>query len=1030
MTLLDGLAYAYEANVSVVIPPARPSADRGATDWSLDDLIDVEFLASHIGHNITIYRQAPVPLPRIVVQSQKMDLNPVPPRQRAGVLREAFDKQQLVHLTCPHFTFLWTMPYQAQLRRDIILGFRPPKSMSTLMSQLTLTRAKGYNCLAERLDDSWLQFCHEAEQRTDNLRVMSVKECFLSARRLLDYVSHSHLSNAPALFVSGHNTSFVAQLAHAGVKTYSSVSVVGVAAPLVPRDMFDWFVCLSANVSAVNSYSSLGFLQREARTLMRAGPTDYYNQEPTFCPRLLCKEEQRRWHLDAVLYTSPEEHRRTWVSEMKVNGLTVSGLLRVAKSCRFNFGVGWSCKTAPFTFSCSVDGKVHHPITATLVERPMSGDYEFSWRLPFSRPGRYVAHIWAHSEQVNFEMDGSPVPFDVPGMNFFLYGNPSHNCMRGLYQLHHELLRRFGNMSYIHPRVETLTTPLSRVHEPWSEDVLSPRDVLIVSDSDFPQDAAQRLTARGIKIVRWILEQPTDIVSELHNTGGLLPLCSSHHFVEQYACPPKALVGRPVAANIVQASHRGTLCNRLGACPKRDVVLIDHDAHEQAATGISLEQLQAALTSKTEVMPFAESVANDLIDQYKRARVAVDLFVSGNEPLLLEAALFNVCPLVARHGAARDPRDLPLPRSLFLSIDDAASVARQIAQTMAKCNASLLAPLKTQALALHDQFPAQVATFFSDNVLFYIICRTQEDEDWAMPTALALLINYPFADIEIVVRSEYFFRYDNAVVFELLGRKSFAKSVTVTQRNGVDRNHHLDEDMFMVSRPMARHLNAWIYQWPAGDIALSPELVQENVGLYEEAMEGTDRMTAVLRRAPLESAAGGGGDANGDGDDKAEAEAGTARERRASAAPQFFFQQDLHFDMLAIHDARAATATKPPQKLAVAADAAAAEAEAEVVEAEVQASDMRSETTAEELGFLLLKEPMSGTWRVGGPHTQSMCDNWARTREHELWRSVAGFHAEGVREALAELTKSCTPQAEPVRELREEERDVDAEEAA
>ena len=90
-------------------------------------------------------------------------------------------------------------------------------------------------------------------------------------------------------------------------------------------------------------------------------------------------------------------------------------------------------------------------------------------------------------------------------------------------------------------------------------------------------------------------------------------------------------------------------------------------------------------------------------------------------------------------------------------------------------------------------------------------------------------------------------------------------------------------------RSMARHLTTWIYQWPPGDIALSSELVQENVGLYEEAMEGTDRMTAVIRRAPP-----------------------SQRNGLSSDAPQFFFQQDLHFDMLAMHEARVATETHEP----------------------------------------------------------------------------------------------------------------------
>src|SRR6185312_1412933 len=62
MALLDGLAFAYEANVTVVLPRGKPNLV-GPHQWVLDELIDVDHLIASISGNITVVREYPRPMP-------------------------------------------------------------------------------------------------------------------------------------------------------------------------------------------------------------------------------------------------------------------------------------------------------------------------------------------------------------------------------------------------------------------------------------------------------------------------------------------------------------------------------------------------------------------------------------------------------------------------------------------------------------------------------------------------------------------------------------------------------------------------------------------------------------------------------------------------------------------------------------------------------------------------------------------------------------------------------------------------------
>lgn len=48
---------------------------------------------------------------------------------------------------------------------------------------------------------------------------------------------------------------------------------------------------------------------------------------------------------------------------------------------------------------------------------------------------------------------------------------------------------------------------------------------------------------------------------------------------------------------------------------------------------------------------------------YMRAKVFIDSYVTGMERAIFESSLFNVIPLVASHGSARDEKNFILPKA-------------------------------------------------------------------------------------------------------------------------------------------------------------------------------------------------------------------------------------------------------------------------------------------------------------------------------------------------------------------------------
>ena len=104
---------------------------------------------------------------------------------------------------------------------------------------------------------------------------------------------------------------------------------------------------------------------------------------------------------------------------------------------------------------------------------------------------------------------------------------------------------------------------------------------------------------------------------------------------------------------------------------------------------------------------------DEMIGLYQKAKVLVDSYITGCEREVFEAALFDVVPLVATHGNARNPQDFPLPGSWRWPIFDYQRLSQLVSAALRDHAAAVadMAPLR--------QFVTQMPAVFSEQVKRY-----------------------------------------------------------------------------------------------------------------------------------------------------------------------------------------------------------------------------------------------------------------------------------------------------------------------
>lgn len=199
--------------------------------------------------------------------------------------------------------------------------------------------------------------------------------------------------------------------------------------------------------------------------------------------------------------------------------------------------------------------------------------------------------------------------------------------------------------------------------------------------------------------------------------------------------------------------------------------------HTQLPPGVELKQLHGF---KREDMPAV----------YAEARVLIDSYITGMERAIFEGALYDVVPLVAHHGHARDVIDMPLPEHLRWTPWDYEELGEKIANVLRDPDQALqaIAPLQTYAQAMPDIFEAQVLDFFADDALVRLpalpdahggMHARQFVYTTSVLGTLASVLLYPFSTVEVTNDASYYWSYDVTAPLAVLEHAGYGRSFTV-----------------------------------------------------------------------------------------------------------------------------------------------------------------------------------------------------------------------------------------------------------
>ena len=104
----------------------------------------------------------------------------------------------------------------------------------------------------------------------------------------------------------------------------------------------------------------------------------------------------------------------------------------------------------------------------------------------------------------------------------------------------------------------------------------------------------------------------------------------------------------------------------------------------------------------------------EVVDLYKTAKVLVDSYVTGMERAVFEGAVFDIVPLVAKHGNARHPLDFLLPEQWRWQVHEYKRLNQLISAALTDHAAAVadMAPLRQYVRDMPSVFSAQVRRYF------------------------------------------------------------------------------------------------------------------------------------------------------------------------------------------------------------------------------------------------------------------------------------------------------------------------------
>ena len=338
-------------------------------------------------------------------------------------------------------------------------------------------------------------------------------------------------------------------------------------------------------------------------------------------------------------------------------------------------------------------------------------------------------------------------------------------------------------------------TPLT--HESFENLVFQKSDLLVVGEL-VKFSNTEWVLSSGAKIVRWLQGVHPDTEFYGYNDANgasashpnwnepLHRLASNHWIHAQFYCP-----GFPIDPPLEQVFYTRTnngkrnwdTYKRRGADDESpNWVLIDADFNrlfdfnleefrEMLETLIGLEEASTGRSiGRFNIVGLKNYSREEVIDLYKSARVIVDMFTPGKERMNYEAALFDVCVIVADYMSGEDIVDFPIDVGRLIpynATDTAVKVFNGVYHyfklgagvSKSPCHGGGSAQLKSLGTELRTSSIIEADRYVRSRHFKFVTFATTRGQFRALwPFLCSIIVTHPLAEVEVWVEntSPYF----------------------------------------------------------------------------------------------------------------------------------------------------------------------------------------------------------------------------------------------------------------------------------
>ncbi|GAB4819490.1 hypothetical protein N2152v2_006536 [Parachlorella kessleri] len=362
---------------------------------------------------------------------------------------------------------------------------------------------------------------------------------------------------------------------------------------------------------------------------------------------------------------------------------------------------------------------------------------------------------------------------------------------------------------------------------------LGPRDYVMVPEHhqfNLPREFQYVMREVGTQGLVWHVGQHSGRLAQtMRGKEAFKPLCLSPYFASMLQCPVKAIINVPMAELFLELGRK----EDANPSPKEDLVLFDFD--------------ETATFDPSKVKGFKRG---EVIELYRKAKVYIDTFLTGQERGVFEAALLNAVPTISNHGPGRSWLDFPLPARYkwqYFDYDQLSDIIRYAVENYSQALREVR-PLKEYALRMPDILSQSVRTYFQDDV--HVMLPLVPERGQALSNSqrfaafgalVAAAIQYPFSTQEIVTDDPFYAEFEVAGPLYHLLNSGLMGGYSSSQVQPEYRR--FGPRAVYLQRPLARHRRDYTLVIPPSRLPLHPNLA---ASLFTAARRADPRPVAVF----------------------------------------------------------------------------------------------------------------------------------------------------------------------------------------